>query len=139
MFGVNHVSELGDKVPIPGLKGCMGDRERNLSGFGNRSGPRRRLSRVVNERGSDMNNTIDFAPFEAPVLDERPWTVFSACREADPTIFFASTRGDERAAVRVCGTCTVRDECLEFALETRERFGVWGGATERERKRMMRA
>jgi len=93
----------------------------------------------VNEKGFDMNDMIDSALFEAPVLDERPWTVFSACREADPTIFFASTRDDDRAAVRVCGTCTVRDECLGFALDTRERFGVWGGTTERERKRMMRA
>lgn len=86
-----------------------------------------------------MHDTIDFAPLDAPLLDERPWAVFAACKDADPTMFFGSTREDERAAVAVCNTCTVRDHCLEFALETRERFGIWGGTTERERKRLLRA
>jgi len=93
---------------------------------------------VVNEKGFDMNDTINFEPFDAPVLDERPWAVFSACREADPTIFFGATRDDERAAVAVCATCTVQEQCLGFALESRERFGVWGGTSERERKRLLR-
>ncbi|MEN8114763.1 MAG: WhiB family transcriptional regulator [Actinomycetota bacterium] len=86
-----------------------------------------------------MRDTTEFPALEAPLLDERPWGVFSACREAEPQIFFGSTREDERAAIAVCNTCTVRDHCLEFALETRERFGVWGGTTERERKRLLRA
>jgi WhiB family redox-sensing transcriptional regulator len=86
-----------------------------------------------------MSDTIQIVPFEAPVLDERPWAVFSACHTADPSLFFGGTRADERAAVIICSTCTVKDECLEFALGTRERFGVWGGTTERERKRMLRA
>jgi WhiB family redox-sensing transcriptional regulator len=85
-----------------------------------------------------MNDTVEFPALEAPVLDERPWAVFSACREADPGVFFASSRDDERAALVVCATCTVRDECLDFAIETRERFGVWGGTTERQRKKLLR-
>jgi len=94
----------------------------------------------VNEEGFDMHdtNTMDFDLFGAPVLDERPWAVFSACREADPTLFFAATRDDERSALTVCSTCTVQESCLAFALETRERFGVWGGTTERERRRLLR-
>jgi WhiB family redox-sensing transcriptional regulator len=94
---------------------------------------------VLDQEGLTMNDTIDFAGFEAPVLDERPWAVFSACKETDPTIFFATTRDDERAALVVCSSCSVKDECLNFAVETRERFGVWGGTTERERRRLMRA
>jgi len=86
-----------------------------------------------------VNDTIESTPFDAPVLNERPWAVFSACRNADPRIFFGATREDERAAIRICATCTVREECLAFALETRERFGIWGGATERERRRMLRS
>lgn len=86
-----------------------------------------------------MNDTMEMAPFDAPVLEERPWAVFSACRSADPALFFGATRDDERAAVRICGTCTVKDECLSFAVETRERFGVWGGMTERQRKRLLRS
>jgi len=98
-----------------------------------------RHTRVANEEGFVMTSTIQIAPFEAPVLAERPWAVFSACRKADPSIFFGATRADERAALVVCSTCTVSEECLGFALKTRERFGVWGGTTERERKRMLRA
>ena len=94
---------------------------------------------VIDEEGLNMNDTMDIPALEAPVLDERPWAVFSACREADPSIFFASTRDDERAALVVCSTCSVKDDCLGFALETRERFGVRGGTSERERKKLMRA
>jgi WhiB family redox-sensing transcriptional regulator len=86
-----------------------------------------------------MNDTMNIPALEVPVVDERPWAVFSACREADPSLFFASTRDDERAALVVCSTCSVKGECLEFALESRERFGVWGGTTERERRKLMRA
>jgi WhiB family redox-sensing transcriptional regulator len=86
-----------------------------------------------------MNHTTEISTLDAPVLDERPWAVFSACREADPSLFFATTRDDERAALVVCASCAVKDGCLDFALETRERFGVWGGTTERERKRLLRA
>lgn len=86
-----------------------------------------------------MNSTIETPTLDAPVLEERPWAVYSACREADPEIFFAATRADERAALAVCSTCAVADECLQFAIETRERFGVWGGTNERERRKMLRA
>ncbi|MEA3511815.1 MAG: WhiB family transcriptional regulator [Actinomycetota bacterium] len=86
-----------------------------------------------------MNDTIDISAFDAPVLDERAWAVFSACREADPAMFFARSRDEERAALVVCSACTVKGECLDFAIDSRERFGVWGGTTERERKKLLRA
>ncbi len=106
---------------------------------GNLEGGAVRPTCVLDEEGLHMNNTTNIPALHAPILDERPWAVFSACREADPTIFFASTRDNERAALVVCATCTVKDDCLDFAFNSRERFGVWGGTTERERKRMMRA
>ena len=86
-----------------------------------------------------MNTTIELPALDAPLLEERPWAVYSACREAEPEIFFASTRADERAALAVCSACAVADQCLEFAIETRERFGVWGGTNERERRRMLKS
>jgi WhiB family redox-sensing transcriptional regulator len=86
-----------------------------------------------------MNTTIELPALDAPLLEERPWAVYSSCREAEPEIFFASTRADERAATAVCNTCAVADQCLEFAIETRERFGVWGGTNERERRRMLKS
>ena len=85
-----------------------------------------------------MTTTMELPALDAPLLEERPWAVYSACRDAEPEIFFASTRADERAALAVCTTCAVADHCLEFALETRERFGVWGGTNERERRKMLR-
>ena len=85
-----------------------------------------------------MKNTVDFSTLEAPILDERPWAVYSACRGADAELFFAKTRADERAALAICSTCPVVEECLELALETHERFGVWGGTSERERKGLLR-
>lgn len=85
-----------------------------------------------------MNETIRPGALDAPALEERPWAVYSACRTADPQIFFGATKDDERAALRVCATCTVREECLEFALASNERFGIWGGMNERERRRILR-
>jgi WhiB family transcriptional regulator, redox-sensing transcriptional regulator len=73
-----------------------------------------------------------------PILEERPWAVFAACREADPDLFFGSSKDAERGALAICEICTVAAECLEHALDARERFGVWGGKTEKERKRLQR-
>jgi WhiB family redox-sensing transcriptional regulator len=70
--------------------------------------------------------------------DERPWAGLAACRDADPDLFFPGPDGDTAAAVRICRGCAVRDYCLEWALEQRVQYGVWGGATERERRRMLR-
>ena len=70
--------------------------------------------------------------------DDRPWAAYAACRDADPDWFFPGPEGDHRSAVRVCAGCPVREECLEWALETRMRYGIWGGLTERERRRLIR-
>ena len=62
-----------------------------------------------------------------------------SCRGMDPDIFFPD-RGESLAPAKtVCGECIVRDECLEFALDHGERFGVWGGTSERERRKLRRA
>ena len=71
-------------------------------------------------------------------LDGRPWAAYAACRGADPDLFFPGEGEDAEAAVRICGGCPVRAECLEWALETRVRYGVWGGTTERDRRRLVR-
>jgi WhiB family transcriptional regulator, redox-sensing transcriptional regulator len=66
------------------------------------------------------------------------WRRHSACRGLDPEIFFPSTDEEAGAAKRVCGECSVQETCLEFALQGREKEGVWGGATEKERRRILR-
>lgn len=75
------------------------------------------------------------------------WRHDAACRGEDPSLFFApayfETRGQkgsrEAGAKEICARCPVRAECLEFALETRETHGVWGGFNEMERRRLLRA
>jgi WhiB family redox-sensing transcriptional regulator len=66
------------------------------------------------------------------------WRHRSACRGVDPDIFYPVSDEEAEAAKAVCAACPVRQPCLEYALVKRERDGVWGGATERERRRMIR-
>lgn len=66
------------------------------------------------------------------------WRNRAACRGLDPDIFYPPSDEDAWEAKAVCDTCPVRQACLEHALAAREREGVWGGATERERRRILR-
>jgi WhiB family redox-sensing transcriptional regulator len=70
------------------------------------------------------------------------WRRSAACRGLDPEIFFPSIDVEEEDAFddakAVCTVCAVRETCLEFALQVREKEGVWGGATEKERRRILR-
>jgi WhiB family redox-sensing transcriptional regulator len=56
----------------------------------------------------------------------------------DPDIFYPVSDEDATDAKAICAMCPVGEACLEWALSTRERDGVWGGATERERRRIIR-
>ena len=66
------------------------------------------------------------------------WRQRAACRGVDPDIFYPAADEDAEEAKGICGICPVREACLEYALVNRERDGVWGGATERERRRLVR-
>lgn len=61
------------------------------------------------------------------------------CREHPDVNFFIDRGEDSRPAKAVCAGCLVRGECLDFALSGPERFGVWGGTSERERRRLRRS
>ena len=67
------------------------------------------------------------------------WQERALCAQTDPEAFFPEKGGSTREAKRVCGSCEVRAECLGYALENDERFGIWGGLSERERRRLKRA
>jgi WhiB family transcriptional regulator, redox-sensing transcriptional regulator len=72
-------------------------------------------------------------------LDEAvSWQDQALCAQTDPEAFFPEKGGSTREAKRVCGRCEVRSECLEYALAHDERFGIWGGLSERERRRLKR-
>ena len=61
------------------------------------------------------------------------------CAQTDPEAFFPEKGGSTREAKRICVGCEVKGECLEYALGSDERFGIWGGLSERERRRLKRA
>lgn len=87
----------------------------------------------------NQHDNVDLVDFlEVPITEERPWVVFSACRQVDPDVFFPTTREQEEHAISICKTCPVRMDCLDYAIEAREKFGIWGGLTEKQRRRLVR-
>lgn len=70
--------------------------------------------------------------------DENPlaWQSDSLCAQTDPEAFFPEKGGSTRDAKKICSSCEVRARCLEYALENDERFGIWGGLSERERRKL---
>ena len=72
----------------------------------------------------------------APVDPAGDWKDAALCAETDPEAFFPEKGGSTREAKKVCTSCEVRAECLDFALANDERFGIWGGLSERERRRL---
>ena len=71
-------------------------------------------------------------------VDEQGWQDRALCAQTDPEAFFPEKGGSTREAKRVCRGCEVKAECLDYALENDERFGIWGGMSERERRRLKR-
>ncbi|HIW99045.1 MAG TPA: WhiB family transcriptional regulator [Candidatus Nesterenkonia stercoripullorum] len=67
---------------------------------------------------------------------ELAWQVDALCAQTDPEAFFPEKGGSTRDAKKVCAACTVRSECLDYALGNDERFGIWGGLSERERRKL---
>ena len=87
-----------------------------------------------------MNDTYEVveALMTVPLTEERPWAAFAVCRDRDPDMFFPLDHEVESEAIRVCQGCPVQADCLEFALETGIRFGVWGSMTEKQRRSLRR-
>jgi len=79
------------------------------------------------------------APDFLNIIAPPAWTTDALCAQVDPDLFYPETGAPNRDAKQVCAGCNVRAECLAYAIAHRERCGVWGGTTERERRRMRRA
>ncbi len=83
---------------------------------------------------------------EAPLLADPSWREQAACLEFPALLFFGlddsepqmDRRVREDNAKRICSGCGVRQECLEYALSTKEPYGIWGGLTEIERRARLR-
>jgi WhiB family redox-sensing transcriptional regulator len=77
-------------------------------------------------------------PASEPGTGERRWQERANCLGVDPDLFFPERGASTREAKAVCGGCEVRLDCLEYALCNGEKFGIWGGLSERERRRLRR-
>lgn len=66
------------------------------------------------------------------------WYGEALCAQTDPDGFYPEKGGSTREAKKVCGTCPVLSQCLTYALDHQERFGIWGGKSERERRKILR-
>lgn len=68
--------------------------------------------------------------------DALAWQADALCAQTDPEAFFPEKGGSTREAKKICALCPVRAQCLEYALKNDERFGIWGGLSERERRKL---
>ena len=67
-------------------------------------------------------------------FDPASWMKDSACKDADPSIFFVERGESGEEAKAICATCPVKQECLDYALANNETIGVWGGMSRRQRR-----
>jgi WhiB family transcriptional regulator, redox-sensing transcriptional regulator len=93
------------------------------------------VSAPVCEKEAVMEGQLDVADL---IGDAPEWQDRALCSQTDPEAFFPEKGGSTREAKRICSRCEVKAECLEFALGHDERFGIWGGLSERERRRLKR-
>lgn len=95
---------------------------------------------IPTDVGHEVEHVAPVLPlFGEPVDDSlMGWQERALCAQTDPEAFFPEKGGSTREAKKVCTGCEVRAECLEYALEHDERFGIWGGLSERERRKLKR-
>lgn len=105
--------------------GTAGEDVRDIDGIGGGASARPVLSLI--DGFGDPSDGVD-----------EQWQERALCAQTDPEAFFPEKGGSTREAKRICLGCEVRDECLEYALANDERFGIWGGLSERERRRLKR-
>lgn len=67
------------------------------------------------------------------------WQVNALCAQTDPEAFFPEKGGSTKAAKKICAMCTEKFQCLEYALDNNEKFGIWGGLSERERRKLRKS
>jgi WhiB family redox-sensing transcriptional regulator len=70
--------------------------------------------------------------------EDLAWQQYANCLGVDPDLFFPERGASTREAKEVCRGCVVREDCLEYAITHSEKFGIWGGLSERERRRIRR-
>jgi WhiB family transcriptional regulator, redox-sensing transcriptional regulator len=71
-------------------------------------------------------------------IEDDDWQDRALCAQTDPEAFFPEKGGSTREAKKVCRACEVRAQCLDYALENREPWGIWGGLSNQERRQLLR-
>jgi WhiB family transcriptional regulator, redox-sensing transcriptional regulator len=112
-------------VAVPPRRRPIRRRRENLQGFSLFKPPK-----------TDLATSDEVAALSLESEQGGNWRKQAVCAEADPEAFFPEKGGSTHAAKKICQRCDVRDACLEFALKHDERFGIWGGLSERERRRL---
>jgi WhiB family redox-sensing transcriptional regulator len=127
--GATTAVRLEGREPVCGEERALSEREsaQRERGASEHDGPRRE---------PEAQGTVLLGLFG--LAEEQTWQERALCAQTDPEAFFPEKGGSTREAKRICSTCEVRSECLEYALEHDERFGIWGGLSERERRRVKR-
>lgn len=100
----------------------------NQAGYSTKTGLPLRPSAEQIERPRNL-----VTPFQFPA-----WMNDGLCAQTDPEAFFPEKGGSTREAKSVCSRCTVQAECLDYAIENNERFGIYGGLSDRERRKLQR-
>lgn len=95
---------------------------------------------VADTERIDVSQKVPDSPQTMPAVSQSEtglsWLEQGLCAQTDPEAFYVEKGGSTRDAKKVCVGCDVRGECLEYALAHDERFGVWGGLSERERRKL---
>lgn len=86
----------------------------------------------------DATVPSNFAPLLILGVAEQPWITDALCAQVDAEAFFPEKGQSTRLAKATCRRCPVSAECLDYALDHQEAFGVWGGLSERERRALLR-
>jgi WhiB family redox-sensing transcriptional regulator len=113
------------------ILGSVGDTRHTITGPTPIGNPARPLLSLVPEQPE----RYEVAP---ATIEEDQWQERALCAQTDPEAFFPEKGGSTREAKRICLGCEVKDACLDYALAHDERFGIWGGLSERERRRLKR-
>ena len=121
---IDHIPSRGEKAS-PGGRSTI-DEKRQAVGSSSSIPGTNLLNR--NKSVSDILASISTRP---------RWQVDAPCSQADPDAWFPEKGGSTAEAKRICAGCDVREQCLEWALENQERFGIFGGKSERERRRIL--
>lgn len=98
------------------------------------------MSTVLHKQRTTGRGVVDFATAikPTPAAREYDWRDDALCTQTDPDAFFPETGETASPAKKVCDSCKVAEQCLEYALANDEAFGVWGGLSAKERRRLVK-